>query len=53
MKTLVTTLQTQTTQASTSFRQGNPSFRMRGEEGTHILIGEETLEVEACLPNLD
>ena len=32
MKTLVTTLQTQTGQASTSFRQGNPSFRMRGKE---------------------
>ena len=40
MKPLVTIFQTQTYQASTSFRQGNPSFRMRGE-GTHTLIGKE------------
>ena len=50
MKTLQTL---QTTQASTSFRQGHSSFGMWGEEGTHILIGEETLEVGVCLPNLD
>ena len=32
MKTLVTNLQMQTAQASTSFRQGNPSLRMRGRK---------------------
>ena len=36
MKTLVTTLQT--AQVSTSFRQGSPSFGMKGEKETHTLM---------------
>ena len=51
IKTLSTT--SQTAQASTSFRQGNPSFGIKGEEGTLIVIEGETLEEEACLPNID
>ena len=47
MKTL------QTAQASTfSGRETLPLGR-EGEEGTHILMGEETLEVGVSLPNLD
>ena len=50
---MIATLQSQSAHAPTTFRQGNPSFGMRGEEGLHIMIGEEDLEVGVCLPNLD
>ena len=50
-----TTLQSHTVQARPSFRQGNPSFRMRGKGRFHfiIMVGGEDLKVEVYLHKLD
>ena len=53
MQSMIATLQSHTAQASSTFRQGNPCLWNEGEGGLHIIIGEEDLEVGACLPNLD
>ena len=48
---MVTTLQSQTAQATSSFRQGKSSFGMRGKGGCPfiVMVGGESLEVEAFL----
>ena len=52
---MVTTLQSPNAQAISSFRQGNPSFGMRGRGGCLfiIMVGGESLEVEAFLHRVD
>ena len=55
VQSMITTLQTHTAQATSTFRQGNPSFGMGGEPGLPliIMVGEEDQEVGAFLHNLD
>ena len=55
VQSMITTLQTHTTQATSTFRQGNLSFgiRERGRLPLIIMVGEEYLEVWAFLHNLD
>ena len=55
VQSMLTTLQSHSAQATSTFRQGNPSFGMGGEGGLHliIMVGEEDLEVRAFLNNLD
>ena len=38
VQSMITTLQSHTTHATSSFRKGNPSFGMRGEGGLHFII---------------
>ena len=54
VQVMVPTSQSHTAQATSSFRQGNPSFGMRGG-GSHfiIMVGGEFLEVEAFLHKVD
>ena len=51
----VTTLQSHNAQATSSFRQGNPSFGVRGRGGCPfmIMVGGEFLEVEVFLHKVD
>ena len=55
VQAMVTTLQSQNAQATSSFCQGNPSFGMRGRGGCPfiVMVGEESLEVEAFLHMAD
>ena len=55
VQAMVTTLQSHNAQATSSFRQGNPSFGMRGRGGCPfiIMVGGESLEVEAFLQKVD
>ena len=55
VQAMVTTLQSQNAQATSSFRQGNPSFGMRGRGGCPfiVMVGGESLEVEAFLHKAD
>ena len=55
VQAMVTTLHSHTAHATSSFRQGNPSFGMRGRRGFPfiIMVGGESLEVEAFLHKLD
>ena len=55
VQAMVTTLQSQNAQATSSFQQGNPSLGMRGKEGCPfiVMVGGESLEVEAFLHMVD
>ena len=55
VKAMVTSLQSQNAQATSSFRQGNPSFGMGGRGGCPfiVMVGGESLEVEAFLHMAD
>ena len=55
VQSVITTLQTHTAQAPSTFRQGNPTFgiRERGGLPSIIMVGEEDLQVGAFLHNLD
>ena len=52
---MVTTLQSRNVQTTSSFRQGNPSFGMRGRGGCPfiVMVRGESLEVEAFLHRAD
>ena len=55
VQAMVTTLQSQNAQATSSFRQGNPSFGMKGGGGCPfiVMVGGESLEVQAFLHKAD
>ena len=55
VQAMLTTLQSQNAQATSSFRQGNHSFGMRGRGQCPfiVIVGEESLEVEAFLHKVD
>ena len=55
VQAMVITLQSQNAQATSSFRQGNSSFGMRGRGGCPFIemVGGESLEVEALLHKAD
>ena len=55
VQAMVTTLQSQNAQATFSFRQGKPSFGMRGRGGYPfiVMVGGESLEVETFLHKAD
>ena len=55
VQAMVTTLQAQNAQATSSFHQGNPSLGMRGRGGCPfiVMVGGESLEVEALLHMVD
>ena len=55
VQAMVTTLQAQNAQATSSFCQGNPSLEMRGRGGCPftVMVGGEFLEVEALLHMVD
>ena len=55
VQAMVTTLQSQNAQVTSSFCQGNPSLGMRGRGGCSfiVMVGGESLEVEAFLHMVD